>query len=404
MPLKFTTIRQFLRPRMWTSLGAFTARLPTHQFLRSGSRGGGRACEPELARKASSPRRPAVRKVEQGLVVPRAGLAAAAEGRRHFRCGQLSPPAAAPSPHFPSPLPGSGSLNPAAPPNLRATGEWAHLSARPPVHRFRGSAFRPGAVVGSRPAYCSAWGSRAATAVAAAEDGGSNTGGSKNAHAHSLARAPPEKDVCSGRSELAAQAPRTQHWGPAHSRSQCGSAARKLRSSGRTRSPKGCAPVDDHREGLRWWAEPAATKPEATAREQRQGLGLRVRLWKAGKWHSASKTALLPVVCSVLHISLKKFITTYQKTREGDLHFRLKVLPWDWHFRSSLETTQKRLSCLSSQSLKNQPPLFSDPLGIVCNDMRGRLRTFLPTLSHTILVHSVHLLSNKPSDPCLLTL
>lgn len=71
-----------------------------HQLLRSGSRGGGRACEPGLARKASSPRRPAVRKVEQGLAVPRVPLAAAAEGRRHFRlraafttsfCGVLAP-------------------------------------------------------------------------------------------------------------------------------------------------------------------------------------------------------------------------------------------------------------------------------------------------------------------------
>lgn len=47
----------------------------------------------------SAPRRPAVRKVEQGLAVPRAGLADAAEGRRHFRlraaftsfCGALAP-------------------------------------------------------------------------------------------------------------------------------------------------------------------------------------------------------------------------------------------------------------------------------------------------------------------------
>lgn len=38
-------------------------------------------------------------------------------------CGQLSPPSAAPSPHFPSPSPGSGGLNPAAPPNLRVTRE-----------------------------------------------------------------------------------------------------------------------------------------------------------------------------------------------------------------------------------------------------------------------------------------
>lgn len=70
-----------------------------HHFLRSGSRGGGRACEPGLARKASSPRRPAVRKVDEGLAVPRARLAATTKGRRHFRlrtaftsfCGALAP-------------------------------------------------------------------------------------------------------------------------------------------------------------------------------------------------------------------------------------------------------------------------------------------------------------------------
>lgn len=136
MPLEFLTVRQFSAPK------SLSCPLPTTEFLSPGSRGGRRACEPGLARKASSPRRPSTRKVEQGLAAAapsRPGRTRRpAEGRRHFRlraalpsfCGALAP--------LPSPSPALAAGTPRphlirGPPKSELTCRHARPPARPPV-------------------------------------------------------------------------------------------------------------------------------------------------------------------------------------------------------------------------------------------------------------------------------
>lgn len=207
---------------------------------------------------------PAPPRQEQGRAGPScarapARLAVAGKGRRHFRlraaftsfCGALTT--------LPSPPPGSRGPNPAAPPNLRAVRECAHPSARPPVHRFRGSA--------SVPRRCWAAGRPMLGLRIPGLDSGSRGRGRRKQHRRQQERARSRTGTrtpgrtcalwrvragCAGaQSATLRLRPR---W------SQSSSAAGKLPSFRGTLPTKGGAPIDERWKRLEFWAEPVDTK------------------------------------------------------------------------------------------------------------------------------------------------